>query len=67
MKSEPRVQGHQYGRSAVRRRIGCVGLAYLGGRFEARDFYSGTPALNVDTGRSRQHNYYVGVGVIHRF
>ena len=38
-----------------------------GGRFEARDFYSGTPAFNVDTGRSRQHNYYVGVGVIHRF
>ena len=38
-----------------------------GGRFEARDFYSGSPALNVDTGRSRQHNYYVGVGVIHRF
>jgi hypothetical protein len=38
-----------------------------GGRFEARDFYSGTPALNVDTGRSRQHNYYVGVGVMHRF
>jgi hypothetical protein len=38
-----------------------------GGRFEARDFYSGNPALNVDSGRSRQHNYYVGVGVIHRF
>jgi hypothetical protein len=38
-----------------------------GGRFEARDFYSGVPALNVDTGRSRQHNYYVGVGVMHRF
>ena len=38
-----------------------------GGRFEARDFYSGAPALNVDTGRSRQHNYYVGVGVAHRF
>jgi len=38
-----------------------------GGRFEARDFYSGAPALNVDTGRSRQHNYYLGVGVIHRF
>jgi hypothetical protein len=37
-----------------------------GGRFEARDFYSRTPALNV-TGRSRQHNYYVGVGVIQRF
>jgi hypothetical protein len=38
-----------------------------GARFEARDFYSGVPALNVDTGRSRQHNYYVGVGVVHRF
>jgi hypothetical protein len=38
-----------------------------GARFEARDFYSGTPDLNVDTGRSRQHNYYVGVGVAHRF
>jgi len=38
-----------------------------GARLEARDFYSGTPALNVDTGRSRQHNYYVGIGVVHRF
>lgn len=36
-------------------------------RFEARDFYSGEPALNVDTGNSRQHNYYVGAGVMHRF
>jgi hypothetical protein len=38
-----------------------------GARFEARDFYSGVPALDVVTGRSRQHNYYVGVGVAHRF
>jgi hypothetical protein len=38
-----------------------------GARLEFRDFYSGVPALNVDTGRSRQHNYYVGAGVIHRF
>jgi len=38
-----------------------------GTRFEARDFYSGLPAYNVDTGRSRQHNFYVGVGVVHRF
>lgn len=36
-------------------------------RLEARDFYSGMPDLNVDTGRSRQHNYYVGGGVIRRF
>lgn len=38
-----------------------------GARVEARDFYSGVPAYNVPTGRSRQHNYYVGVGVVHRF
>jgi hypothetical protein len=38
-----------------------------GFRGEARDFYSGTPDLNVDTGRSRQHNYYVGAGVAYRF
>jgi hypothetical protein len=38
-----------------------------GFRLEARDFYSGVPALNVNTGRSRQHNYYVGAGVIRRF
>jgi hypothetical protein len=38
-----------------------------GARFELRDFYSGNPALNVDTSNSRQHNYYVGVGVMHRF
>jgi hypothetical protein len=40
---------------------------HWGARFEARDFYSGTPDLNVDTGRSRQHNYYVGVGIARRF
>lgn len=38
-----------------------------GVRFEARDFYSGVPDLNVTTDRSRQHNFYVGAGVTHRF
>ena len=38
-----------------------------GARVEFRDFYSGVPALNVTTTNSRQHNYYVGVGVIRRF
>ena len=38
-----------------------------GARFEGRDFYSGEPDLNVTTKNSRQHNYYVGVGVAHRF
>jgi hypothetical protein len=38
-----------------------------GGRLEARDFYSGEPALNAETNRTRQHNFYVGVGIMHRF
>jgi len=38
-----------------------------GARFEARDFYSGLPDYTVDTLNSRQHNYYVGAGVVHRF
>jgi hypothetical protein len=38
-----------------------------GARLEVRDFYSGVPDYTVDTSVSRQHNYYVGGGVIHRF
>lgn len=38
-----------------------------GARFEARDFFSGLPDYTVTTPSSRQHNYYVGVGVLHRF
>ena len=36
-------------------------------RGEARDFFSGIPQLNVDTGKSRQHNFFVGAGVIWHF
>jgi len=42
-------------------------------RFEFRDFYSGNPDLNGLSGAnitpttSRQHNYYVGAGVVYRF
>jgi hypothetical protein len=37
-------------------------------RGEARDFYSGTPNLPLaDTGKTRQHNYFVGGGVIWHF
>jgi hypothetical protein len=32
-----------------------------------RDFWSGTPNILVDTGKSRQHNYFVGGGVVWRF
>ncbi|MBZ5598860.1 MAG: outer membrane beta-barrel protein [Acidobacteriia bacterium] len=36
-------------------------------RGEVRDFDSGVPQLNVDTGKSRQHNLFVGGGVVWHF
>jgi len=36
-------------------------------RGEFRDFDSGEPPLNINTGRSRQHNLYGGGGVVFRF
>jgi hypothetical protein len=36
-------------------------------RGEAREFWSGVPQLNVDTGKSRQYNLFAGGGIIWRF
>ena len=36
-------------------------------RGEARDFWSGVPELNVNTGKSRQHNILVGGGLVWHF
>jgi len=37
-------------------------------RGQVRDFYSGTPDLPLaDTGKTRQHNYFVGGGVVYHF
>jgi hypothetical protein len=36
-------------------------------RGEARDFWSGVPQLNVDTGKSRQHNFFVSAGIVWHF
>jgi hypothetical protein len=36
-------------------------------RAEFRDYYTGVPELNVNTGKSHQHNYFVGVGGVWRF
>jgi hypothetical protein len=36
-------------------------------RFEARDNWSGVAPINVDTGKTRQHNLYVGGGVVFAF
>jgi hypothetical protein len=40
----------------------------LGFRGQVRDFWSGTPDLPLaDTGKTRQHNYFVGAGVVWHF
>lgn len=39
----------------------------IGVRFAARDFWSGVPQLNVDTGKTRQHNIFVASGLVWRF
>ena len=39
----------------------------LSARGEVRDFNSGVPQLNVDTGKSRQHNYFVSGGIVWHF
>jgi hypothetical protein len=36
-------------------------------RGEVRDFWSGVPQLNIDTGKTRQHNYFVAGGVVWHF
>jgi hypothetical protein len=36
-------------------------------RGEARDFWSGEPQLNVNTGKSRQHNIFVAGGLVWHF
>lgn len=36
-------------------------------RGEVRDFWSGVPQLNVDTGKTRQHNYFAAGGIVWHF
>jgi hypothetical protein len=36
-------------------------------RGQIRDFYSGVPDLNVNTGKDRQHNLFAGGGIVWRF
>jgi len=39
----------------------------IGFRLETRDFWSGVPQLNVNTGKSRQHNIFVAGGIVLHF
>jgi hypothetical protein len=36
-------------------------------RGEGRDFWSGVPQLNLNTGKSRQHNIFAGAGIVWHF
>jgi hypothetical protein len=36
-------------------------------RGEGRDFWSGVPQLNLNTGKTRQHNIFAGVGIMWHF
>jgi hypothetical protein len=36
-------------------------------RGEGRDFWSGVPQLDVNSGKSRQHNIFAGIGVVWHF
>ena len=40
---------------------------HLSLRGEVRDFYSGTPSLNVTQLKDRQHNYMISAGLVVRF
>ncbi len=40
---------------------------YISVRGEARDFFTSVPQLNVDIGKSHQHNFFVGGGVVWHF
>ena len=45
----------------------CRRIQRLKIRVGARDDLSGVPPLNVNTGKTRQHNYYVAGGLVYRF
>jgi hypothetical protein len=42
-------------------------FSHVSVRGEARDFFSGVPPLNVDIGKSRQHNFFVAGGAVWHF
>jgi hypothetical protein len=45
--------------------VRVIHSVYLRG--EAREFYSGEPQLNVNTGKSRYYNLFAGAGLVWRF
>jgi hypothetical protein len=63
----PRVKTTAVMEGGIGLDIQLFSLQSLKFRFEARDDLSGVPPLTVNTGKSRQHNFYVGGGAVFRF
>jgi hypothetical protein len=66
--------GANTGKTGTNTGVFQVGLGLdvkIFGRFslrgEGRDFWSGVPQLNVNTGKSRQHNIFAGGGIVWHF
>ncbi|HEY7351879.1 MAG TPA: hypothetical protein VH596_03840 [Terriglobales bacterium] len=48
-------------------RLPCRKLPRLRVRAQVRDEWSGIPPINVDVGKTHQHNYYVAGGIVYKF
>jgi hypothetical protein len=63
----PRIKTTSALQGSVGMDVRIPGLKKTRFRVEARDDWSGVPQINVDTGKTRQHNYYVGGGLVFHF
>ena len=65
--SGPRINTTGVLQGGVGMDVRLPGLRSTRFRVEARDDWSGEPPINVNTGKTRQHNYYVGGGLVFHF
>jgi hypothetical protein len=63
----PRIKTTGVLQGGVGMDVRLPGLRSTRFRVEARDDWSGVPPINVNTGKTRQHNYYVGGGLVFHF
>jgi hypothetical protein len=63
----PNNQGNTTGALQVGVGLDVKVFHHFSVRGEVRDFWSGAPQLNVDTGKNRQHNIFVAGGVVWHF
>ncbi len=66
-KCEPKQNGNNTGVFQAGVGLDVKIFGHFSLRGEARDFWSGIRKLNVNTGKSRQHNIFVGGGIVWHF